>query len=202
MHSNDFGNAVFYAIPYVAFTLLINLPLRTPKPKASKPVASKSVPPTKRPSPVPLPSQSLKRVKEETDWLSSDQYRMHEQQWYGSAEADEWGGCQKKNCQLQCLWKLKKLQAVAKESPMPLQVAPKARASKVDNAVAGSWQYCWPECNEENGKRWNYWPLRNLLGNDMTRMLRYGFIPESACEGFFVKKQPLYYIFTPSHLQI
>ena len=27
-------------------------------------------------------------------------------------------------------------------------------------------------------------------------------IPESACEGFFVKKQPLYYIFTPSHLQI
>ena len=26
--------------------------------------------------------------------------------------------------------------------------------------------------------------------------------PESACEGFFVKKQPLYYIFTPSHLQI
>ena len=28
------------------------------------------------------------------------------------------------------------------------------------------------------------------------------FFPESACEGFFVKKQPLYYIFTPSHLQI
>ena len=26
--------------------------------------------------------------------------------------------------------------------------------------------------------------------------------PESACEGFFVKKQPLYYIFTPSHLLI
>ena len=26
--------------------------------------------------------------------------------------------------------------------------------------------------------------------------------PESACQGFFVKKQPLYYIFTPSHLQI
>ena len=26
--------------------------------------------------------------------------------------------------------------------------------------------------------------------------------PEGACEGFFVKKQPLYYIFTPSHLQI
>ena len=26
--------------------------------------------------------------------------------------------------------------------------------------------------------------------------------PESACEGFFVKKQQLYYIFTPSHLQI
>ena len=90
MHSNGFGNAVFYAIPYVAFTLVIHLPLRTPKPKASKPVASKSVPPTKRPSPVPLPSQSLKRVKEETDWFSSDQYRMHEQQWYGSAEADEW----------------------------------------------------------------------------------------------------------------
>ena len=29
-----------------------------------------------------------------------------------------------------------------------------------------------------------------------------GLIPESACEGFFVKKQPLYYIFTPSHLLI
>jgi hypothetical protein len=28
------------------------------------------------------------------------------------------------------------------------------------------------------------------------------FFPESACEGFFVKKQPLYYIFTPSHLLI
>ena len=28
------------------------------------------------------------------------------------------------------------------------------------------------------------------------------FVPESACEGFFVKKQPLYYIFTPSHLLI
>ena len=26
--------------------------------------------------------------------------------------------------------------------------------------------------------------------------------PESACEGFFVKKQPLYYIFTHSHLLI
>jgi hypothetical protein len=26
--------------------------------------------------------------------------------------------------------------------------------------------------------------------------------PESACEGFFVKKQPLYYIFTSSHLLI
>jgi hypothetical protein len=26
--------------------------------------------------------------------------------------------------------------------------------------------------------------------------------PESACEGFFVKKPPLYYFFTPSHLQI
>jgi hypothetical protein len=26
--------------------------------------------------------------------------------------------------------------------------------------------------------------------------------PESACEGFFVKKHPLYYIFTPSHLLI
>ena len=26
--------------------------------------------------------------------------------------------------------------------------------------------------------------------------------PESACEGFFVKKQPLYYIFTASHLLI
>jgi hypothetical protein len=32
--------------------------------------------------------------------------------------------------------------------------------------------------------------------------LVYLFIPESVCEGFFVKKQPLYYIFTPSHLQI
>ena len=28
------------------------------------------------------------------------------------------------------------------------------------------------------------------------------FFPESACEGFSVKKQPLYYIFTPSHLLI
>ena len=28
------------------------------------------------------------------------------------------------------------------------------------------------------------------------------FFTESACEGFFVKKQPLYYIFTPSHLLI
>ena len=28
------------------------------------------------------------------------------------------------------------------------------------------------------------------------------FFSESACEGFFVKKQPLYYIFTPSHLLI
>ena len=27
-------------------------------------------------------------------------------------------------------------------------------------------------------------------------------IPESACEGFFVKKQPLYYIFTPADLHL
>jgi len=30
----------------------------------------------------------------------------------------------------------------------------------------------------------------------------FGTFPESACEGFFVKKQPLYYIFTSSHLLI
>ena len=28
------------------------------------------------------------------------------------------------------------------------------------------------------------------------------FFPEGACEGFFIKKQPLYYIFTSSHLLI
>ena len=37
-----------------------------------------------------------------------------------------------------------------------------------------------------------------------SRKLQYHaqFFPESACEGFFVKKQPLYYIFTPSHLHL
>lgn len=62
---------------------MIQLQLRKPKP-----MASKAVPPTKRPSPVPLPSQSLKKVKEETDWYSSDQYRMREMQWYDNGE--EW----------------------------------------------------------------------------------------------------------------
>ena len=32
--------------------------------------------------------------------------------------------------------------------------------------------------------------------------LRCCVFPESACEGFFVKTQKLYYIFTPSHLLI
>ena len=34
------------------------------------------------------------------------------------------------------------------------------------------------------------------------RDIFYVVVPESACEGFFVKKQPLYYIFTPSYLLI
>ena len=48
-----------------------------------------------------------------------------------------------------------------------------------------------------------------VIGQDSTKFLHdwatefeNAVFPESACEGFFVKKQPLYYIFTPSHLLI
>ena len=46
--------------------------------------------------------------------------------------------------------------------------------------------------------------FRKICKNKTLRLLGIPpkLIPESACEGFFVKKQPLYYIFTPSHLLI
>ena len=48
--------------------------------------------------------------------------------------------------------------------------------------------------------------FRKIYKNKMLRLLgippKLMVFPESACEGFFVKKQPLYYIFTSSHLLI
>ena len=91
MHSNDFGNAVFYAIPICCFHLVDKSATKDTQAKGVEASGIQvSATPQRDLHQCQLPSQSLKRVKEETDWFSSDQYRMHEQQWYGSAEADEW----------------------------------------------------------------------------------------------------------------
>ena len=50
-----------------------------------------------------------------------------------------------------------------------------------------------------------FWSLESRAqggGKHINRVQFLELFPESACEGFLVKKQPLYYIFTPSHLLI
>jgi len=56
---------------------------------------------------------------------------------------------------------------------------------------------------EENGASQNAMNLKSCTGiGRITMATSWYLFPESACKGFFVKKQPLYYIFTPSHLLI
>ena len=88
IQEHDFDKECFFEMPRLYLTLVMQLQLRKTKP----------VTPTKRPPPAPLPSQSSKKVKEEPmEWYSSDQYRMHEKQWYDNA--DEWEGVEEEPCQ-------------------------------------------------------------------------------------------------------
>ena len=54
------------------------------------------------------------------------------------------------------------------------------------------------------GGDWNmaFMTFPIILGMSSSQLTNSIIFPKSACEGFFVKKQPLYYIFTPSHLLI
>ena len=70
------------------------------------------------------------------------------------------------------------------------------------SATAGQDQATVPGWNRDNVPHVNSDAPTYLGKAESQRLVVAWLFPESACEGFFVKKQPLYYIFTPSHLQI